>query len=207
MKEVIKTVINPNGIIGQTKTAISSLYDQIDAVNANTTLTDEQKYALTSDLRRQMIEQTLVAQEAIGAYNEKYVTGENLLMRRFTEGVYAHIPDAFESMPQTFKDDVDAEYMQQAKAVWEATGEANVLPHPKTTFSDNKVEYTVQPEYLSGYTDAYKLSYQKYFSKNSLGWDAISDEERVEILKGAHEQAHRDAKKWYLKQPGVSNQN
>lgn len=205
--EEAKTMTSANGIIGQTKKAISSLYDQIDAVNANTTLTDEQKYALTSDLRRQMIEQTLVAQEAIGAYNEKFVTGENLLLRRFTEGVYAHIPDAFESMPQTFKDDADAEYMRQAKAVWEATGEANVLPHPKTAFSDNKVEYIVQPEYLSGYNNAYKLSYQKYFSKNSLGWDAISDEERVEILKGAHEQAHRDAKKWYLKQPGVFNQN
>jgi len=74
-----KKLTSSSGIIGKTKKAINSFYNQIDEINANDSLTDQQKYQLTSDIRKQMIEMVLVAQEAIGAYKEKYITGRNII--------------------------------------------------------------------------------------------------------------------------------
>lgn len=83
-----KAMVSSKGIIGVTKKFITEGYNRIDAIEADTALSDKEKYQLTSQIRREMIEAALDANEAIGEYREKYVDGMSLL-NRFIEGTYA----------------------------------------------------------------------------------------------------------------------
>lgn len=74
------------GVIYETKQLINEMYDEIESVEADQTLTDEQKYELTSAARRTMIEAALEANEAMAQYREKYMTGESFLTRWMTGG-------------------------------------------------------------------------------------------------------------------------
>ena len=205
--EEAKEMTSSNGIVGQTKKTISALYDEIDAVNANQTLTDEQKYQLTSELRREIAQQSLIANEAIGAYNEKYVYGDNLLARTFTAGTVARIPTTYEKLPEVFLQDADAPYMVAAREMWEATGKDSMLPHPLMTFTSDKVKYEVAQERADQYTLVYQLGYQNYFDQNSEQWDSLTDEERANLMAKAHEKAHDAAKKWYLYRKPAKTRN
>lgn len=69
------------GAIYDAKKIINDGYDEIDEIEANQSLTDEQKYELTSKVRREMIEAALDANEEMQAFRETYVTGESFLTR------------------------------------------------------------------------------------------------------------------------------
>ena len=60
------------GALYDAKKQISSLYDEIDAVNARTDLNKAQKYALTSMYRREMIDVARDANETANEFREKY---------------------------------------------------------------------------------------------------------------------------------------
>ena len=75
------------GIIYDAKKAITAGYAKIDEIEANTTLTDEQKYTLQSEVRRGMIETALDANEAMAEFREKYIDGESFLTRMLKAGV------------------------------------------------------------------------------------------------------------------------
>lgn len=201
--EEAKELTSSGGIIYETKKTINDLYAEIDKINANDTLTDEQKYTLTSEARKEMIAATLEAQEAIGAFREKYITGMNVATNMLFAGATAHIPTTYEKLPQTFRDDEDKTYMQWAKAVYDATGADGALPHPNTTFSYNKTEYTVGPEDMDNYILKYKAAYQKYLATNGKKWGILSDEDRLELLRNAHTAGHNAAKEWYRKLHGI----
>lgn len=186
------------GVVHDVKQAISEAYAEIDTINSNTTLSDDQRYELTSAVRRRMIEETLVAQGAIGSFMERYVTGKTLVSRIF-EGVYTSEPTAYDLMPQTFADDIDQPYMQQAKAVYEATGKSSALPHPNQSFTVNGTTYSVDEADWDNFTLQYKMAYQKVLVGNSKGWDHLTDEERLDILGKAHTAGSNAAKKWYTK--------
>lgn len=81
-----KGLLSSKGMVGKAKKMISESYDRIDAIEADTSLTDEEKYRLTSEIRREMLEQIVDANEVLGEYMEKYVNGDNML-KRFFEGV------------------------------------------------------------------------------------------------------------------------
>ncbi len=196
-----KQLTSSNGIVGKNKKAITDYYNQIDEINANESLTAQQKQQLTSEIRKQMIEETLVAQEAIGAYMEKYVTGLNIVNRGF-EGSYAQNVD-FASMPQTFKDDENEPYMQKSKAVYEATGNRNALPHPQMNFTSKGVEYEIAPEDQDTFNSMYKTTYQKYIAANSAKWDTMTNDERLDVLNDAHNKARDTAKGWYKKKHNI----
>lgn len=57
------------GVIADAKAFLSDGYDRIEIINANDTLTPEEKYALTSEVRKEMIAVALEANEAAAAYN------------------------------------------------------------------------------------------------------------------------------------------
>lgn len=198
-----KELVSADGILGQTKKAISDMYKEIDKINANDTLSDEEKYVLTSDVRRKMIEQTLVAQETIGEYREKYITGTNLITR-ITPGPVVHIPDAYESLSDVFKADEDKDYMQKARQVWEATENDSALPHPNEGFEytpkgSPKQTYVVKgTEHWETWNEKYREAYETYV-KRIKGFDNLTDDQKLEELKKAHSKAHEFAKEWYKK--------
>lgn len=201
--EEAKEMTNSNGIIGQTKKIINSCYSEIDDINANDTLTPEQKYTLTSEKRREMIDAALEAQAAIGAYKERYITGQNVATNALFEGAYAHIPDAYDKMDQTFKDDSDEMYMQRANSVWEATGKDSALPHPNSSFTFKKQTYEIEAADWDNYTLQYKMAYQKYLVDNGKMWDTLDTDEQLELLKKAHTAGHNAAVGWYKKLHGI----
>ncbi len=191
------------GILYDTKKAISEMYDEIDGINANQTLTDEQKYKLTSDVRREMIATTLIAQEAIGAFRDKYITGRNIVTDILFAGEYAAIPTAMDKLDATFKKDSDQLYMLHATSVWQATGEASALPHPNTSFSSAGVTYEIGEEEWEDWTFQYKLAYQESLMKNEAAWESMDAEDQLEALQQAHRDGHNKAKDWYKKVHGI----
>lgn len=191
------------GIIADAKTFLSDGYDRIDEINANDTLTPEQKYTLTSDVRREMIEVALEANEAAAAYNEKYVAGLNIATNALYEGAYLTVPTAMDKLDQVFKADSDQMYMQRATEVWEATGNDAALPHPNTSYTSKGVTYEVGVEDMENWMAQYKMGYQDYLVRKGARWDAMSDEEKLELLKSAHSAGHDAARKWHMKLHGI----
>lgn len=201
--EEAKALTSSKGIVAQTKKAITGYYNEIDEINANQSLTDQQKYQLTSEIRKQMIADALVAQEAIGAFQDKYVTGRDVVTDALFAGDFAHIPTAYEKLDDTFKKDGSAQYMKMATEVWENTENDSALPHPSYTFSSGKVEYEVGEADRAEYTERYRFAYETYMDKNSTGWSGMTDEEKLEVLKKAHEKGRDAAKDWYKKMYGI----
>lgn len=194
------TMLKTGGVVSDTKKLISEAYDRIDAVNASADLTDHEKYVQTSVIRREMLESVLDANEEIGAYCEKYVNGENILTRLLAAGSVARTSTTYEKLPEVFRSDYDsgASYMSRSYEVWEATGKDGALPKVNTSFSQNKVDYTVAPEMVDEYTSVYQKSYQKAVD-GITGWVGMTDDERLEALESAHRKAHDAAKKWYIR--------
>ena len=93
--------------------------------------------------------------------------------------------------------------MKRAQAVWEATGDDSALPHPSYTFSSYGVEYEVESAARDYFNLQYKMAYQKYLYENSKTWDIMSDKEKLEVLKDAHEKGRDAAKAWYKKLYGI----
>lgn len=158
---------------------------------------------MTSDVRREMIEVALEANEAAAAYNEKYVAGLNIATNALYEGAYLTIPTAMDKLDQVFKADGDQMYMQRATEVWEATGNDSALPHPNTSYTSKGVTYEVGVEDMENWMAQYKMGYQDYLVRKGARWDAMSDEEKLELLKSAHSARHDAARKWHMKLHGI----
>lgn len=207
--EEAKAMLAKDGIIGSTKTALNDLYKELDEIYANPDYSDEKKHQEANEVRRTMIALALDAQEAIGEYKEKYVTGDNLVMRMLTEGTTIQAPTAYDRMEQTFKDDEQQPYMQRASEVYKATGNDSALPHPNTGFSvkdkitKEDAEYVVEPEYWGTWVLDYKSAYVEYLAKNGRGWEMMTDAQKLDVLKKAHSAGHEAAKKRYAKIHGI----
>ena len=183
------------GIIYEAKSQISDLYSQIDSINANEALTESDKYTLTSDLRRQQIELALTANEAYGEYKEKYLNGKSIF-NTLMEGAVVQQPTAYEMLDNAFLNDEDKEYMQLAKSVWDSSGDDSTLPHPNYSFKSDKVDYTVGESDKQAYTNEYKKAYEQYILENTSNWDALTEDEKIDIMKKAHTKAHTASKNW-----------
>lgn len=197
------TLTHKGGVIADAKTFISDGYARIEAINANDTLTPEQKYTLTSEIRREMIQVALEANEAAAGYKERFVSGLNIANNALYEGSYLTIPTAMDKLDPTFKADSGQTYMQRATAVWEATGNASALPHPNTSYTSSGVTYTVDEADMDNWLLQYKMGYQDYLVSKGKMWDSMTDGERLELLKAAHSAGHDAAKKWHKKLHGI----
>lgn len=196
-----EAMLKSGGIISDTKKLISEAYNRIDAVNANPDLTDHEKYVQTSEIRREMLENVLDANEAIGEYCEKYVNGDNLLTRAIFAGSVSRASTTYEKLPDTFKAayDADETYMVRSREVWSATGKDAALPKVNFLFSEDGVSYTVAEDKQAEFEDTYRAAYERNVSAIS-GWDSMSDDEKLKALKSAHTKASNAAKKWYISQ-------
>ncbi len=195
--EEATALLSKGGAVYDAKKAISDGYAAIEKIEADLELTDEQKYQLTTAERQKMIDTALDAQEAIGAFNEKYVNGRNIVTDALIEGITVHIPTAYEKLDDTFRNDSGKAYMTQASEVWEKTGNDSALPHPNRSFTTNGKTVTVKDAYWRQYCEDYKAAYQDYLA-DVYNWDELSDEDKLETLKKAHTKAHNQAKKWCL---------
>ena len=90
--ESANTMTKKGGIIADTKSYITECYSEIEKINGNETLTDEQKYKLTSDIRRQMIDRCLVANQEVERLREAYVTGTDVATAALMMGAVVNIP-------------------------------------------------------------------------------------------------------------------
>lgn len=72
------------GELYEAKKEISALYDEIDEINARDDMTDRQKYLLTSEVRKEMVEIALDAQEVMQDYDARY-RYDDILPRMFAE--------------------------------------------------------------------------------------------------------------------------
>lgn len=197
-----KSLTGTNGALGQAKKFLSDGYARIDEIEARTDLSDHEKYLMTSEVRREMMDNTLAAQELIGEYKAKYIDGENILSR-LAEGVYGRESTAFEKLPERYLTAYQSGdgYMQRAYDAWETSGKASALPHANYTFSDKKVEYEVAEEDREQFDSIYQDTYRQYVDRNTndLRWERMTADEKLAFMQKAHEKAQTEAKKWWLK--------
>ena len=197
-----KSLTGTNGALGQAKKFLSDGYARIDEIEARTDLSDHEKYLMTSEVRREMMDNTLAAQELIGEYKAKYIDGENILSR-MVEGVYGRESNDFEKLPERYQTAYEAgdTYMQRAYDAWEASGKASALPHANYTFSERKVQYEVAEEDREQFDTVYQNTYKQYVDKNASErrWERMTADEKLEVMQKAHEKAQAEAKKWWLK--------
>ena len=196
-----KALTSKGGILYETKSIINDLYTQIDNINGNDTLSNEEKYTQTSQVRREMIKTALYANEAIEAYRQKWVTGEDISLRAFEEGAYGTIAakDTTVTLSDTFKNDADQRYMQMAQDVYNATGKAYALPHPKYTVTIDHKDYEVDESFRANFDKIYKEAYNKYLVK-IRNWADLNYDERLRVMKGAHDSAQSKATNEYYDQ-------
>lgn len=201
-----KALMSKGGVLYEINNQAKDLWKEHDAILESDTMTDAQKEQAAREVCRQINALLLEGNTVMGDFWAKYGYGNEAQQRMsnflnlFTGSKEVpKLPTAYDLMPQTFADDLDQPYMQQAKAVYEATGKSSALPHPLYEFSDNKVKYVVEDEYVDEFTMKYKMAYQKYLVGNSKGWELLTDEERLEILGNAHKAGSSAAKNWYVK--------
>ena len=201
--EVTK-MTSKGGLIYDTNKEISDLWGQVNEAKNNTDMTDVERNRQLLSLRDQIVDKQMYVNDQLMEFYGKYVTGKNLF-----EGMIGDIHEvtpytAFEKLSSTFADDYDngADYMVKSHAVWEATGKDAAIPHPNTSFSEKGVEYVISDDDWPEWETAYRDTYQGYIDRNSMNWDTMKDEERLELLKKAHSKAHDAAKKQYMQKHG-----
>ena len=201
--EVTK-MTSKGGLIYDTNKEISDLWGQVNEAKNNTDMTDAERNRQLLSLRDQIVDKQMYVNDQLMEFYGKYVTGKNLF-----EGMIGDIHEvtpytAFEKLSSTFADDYDngADYMMKSHAVWEATGKDAAIPHPNTSFSEKGVEYVISDDDWPEWEIAYRDTYQGYIDRNSMNWDTMKDEERLELLKKAHSKAHDAAKKQYMQKHG-----
>lgn len=192
------------GLIYDTNKELSDLWGQVNEAKNNTDMTDAERNRQLLSLRDQIVDKQMYVNDQLMEFYGKYVTGKNLF-----EGMIGDIHEvtpytAFEKLSSTFADDYDngADYMVKSHAVWEATGKDAAIPHPNTSFSEKGVEYVISDDDWPEWETAYRDTYQGYIDRNSMNWDNMKDEERLELLKKAHSKAHDAAKKQYMQKHG-----
>lgn len=201
--EVTK-MTSKGGLIYDTNKELSDLWGQVNEAKNNTDMTDAERNRQLLSLRDQIVDKQMYVNDQLMEFYGKYVTGKNLF-----EGMIGDIHEvtpytAFEKLSSTFADDYDngADYMVKSHAVWEATGKDAAIPHPNTSFSEKGVEYVISDDDWPEWEAAYRNTYQGYIDRNSMNWDTMKDEERLELLKKAHSKAHDAAKKQYMQKHG-----
>ncbi|MDY4856064.1 MAG: LPD38 domain-containing protein [Candidatus Ventricola sp.] len=78
-------LMHAGGAIYEAKKFMKNGYKRIDEIEANPDLSEDEKYELTSSIRREMIETALDANEEMAAFRERYLDGETFL-GRFMKG-------------------------------------------------------------------------------------------------------------------------
>ena len=189
------------------KTA-KELWGEYDAILENELMTPSEQESAAREIREQINQVMLSANVKISDYWNKYgvvstgqAAAQNFLELFGKDISVPTMPTAYDELPQTFLDDEDQPYMQKAKTVFDATGKASALPHPNTEFELGGTEYEIGDEDWDGWTAAYKAGYTRYLEsdRGARGFENMTSEEQLAVLKKAHTAGHEASKKWYLK--------
>lgn len=199
-------LMHKGGTIYEIGQQATTLWSEHDAILENTDLPEAERDAAAREVRAQINALLLQGNVVLADYFAKYgyendtqQHTRNFLALFSGDKVIPTLPTAYDLMPQTFMDDAELPYMQQATSVWEATGKESALPHPNESFSVGGTEYVIEEADWDNWTLQYKMAYQKYLVEHSKGWDALTSEEQLEIMQKAHSSGHNAAKKWYSK--------
>lgn len=189
------------------KTA-KELWGEYDAILENELMTPSEQESAAREIREQINQVMLSANVKISDYWNKYgvvstgqAAAQNFLELFGKDISVPTMPTAYDELPQTFLDDEDQPYMQKAKTVFDATGKASALPHPNTEFELGGTEYEIGDEDWDGWTAAYKMGYTRYLEsdRGARGFENMTSEEQLAVLKKAHTAGHNASKEWYLK--------
>jgi hypothetical protein len=202
-----------NGLIKSTKETINGLYNEIDEINANKTLSDKDKYQLTSEKRREMIEAVTTANEKLAEFTEKYVNGTNMVTRMLLPGSDSYKPTEAEKLPETFREDMDQNYMKMSMSVFDNKDSKGyqkqaALPHPDKSFTlttrfGEEIECEIPDEEWGNYTDLYKDTYSSYLYRKGANWDSMTDKQQYDLLKAAHAAANKEVREMYARMNGI----
>lgn len=196
--EEAKSLTAKSGLLGDTNAQISELWGKVREVQNDSTKTDEERNVLILAYRDQMTDLQLTANEQLGDYFARYVTGDNPLTKWLLSPQEVTPYSDYDKLDETFKADAEMPYMTMARDVWEQTQNKSALPHPNTSFSNKGEAYEIGEADWAAYTAEYKLAYADYLNKIAAKWDTMSEDDKVEALKSAHTSGHNAAKKWYM---------
>lgn len=185
------------GLIYETNKKLSELWTQVNEVKDNANLTDAERNRLILSYRDEIARKQMAVNDAMTDYCDKYVYTPNLFERIFKD-IHEVTPyTTREKLSDIFQADSDKDYMQKATNVWEATGKDSALPHPNTSFDEQKTTYEIGAEDWDGWETAYRDAYENYVARNASKWDGMTDEEKLGVLTKAHSEGHNAAKAWY----------
>ena len=190
------------GLIYDTNDEISTLWEQVNAAKNDPDMTDAERNQKILEYRDAIADKQMAVNDAMTDYYNKYVSSPNLF-ERMIGGIQDVTPyTAFEKLSSTFADDYDrgSDYMAKSHAVWEATGKDSAIPHPKESFSQGGVEYTISEKDWPAWEASYRDAYQAYVDANAARWNQLTEEQKLKVLTNAHTKAHDAAKAWYMQE-------
>lgn len=200
--EAAVQMTSKGGLIYDTNGEISELWKQVTAAKNDPDLTDAERNQKILECRDAIADKQMAVNDAMTDYYNKYVNSPNLF-ERMIGGIQDVTPyTAFEKLSSTFADDYDrgSDYMVKSQAVWEATGKDSAIPHPKESFSQGGVEYTISEADWPAWEASYRDAYQAYVDANAAKWDQLTEEQKLKVLTNAHKEGHDAAKAWYVKE-------
>ena len=200
--EAAVQMTSKGGLIYDTNGEISELWKQVTAAKNDPDLTDAERNQKILECRDAIADKQMAVNDAMTDYYNKYVNSPNLF-ERMIGGIQDVTPyTAFEKLSSTFADDYDkgSDYMVKSQAVWEATGKDSAIPHPKESFSQGGVEYTISEKDWPAWEASYRDAYQAYVDANAAKWDQLTEEQKLKVLTNAHTKAHDAAKAWYMQE-------
>ncbi len=198
-------------------TQIAELRSREKTVLDDNSKTESARDAEARSIRMERNKLMLEANAIIGDYFQKYgydyAVQENLMYAAATVGLARPEKVQSDMIPQTvkagyvtpetihdvFKADSNMPYMQKAMQIFDSTQDVAVLPHPKYTGSYNKTKYEVEEQYQNDFDKKYRDAYNSYVRKKTRAWDRMTDKEKTDVMKYAHNHAQQKAAEWYHK--------
>ena len=207
----LKDMTGKDGVITEIHNTVSALWDEIDTVLADETLTEDMKDAETRRIRGEINEECLLGNAYMADFRDRYCYGNgasqavmNTLNLMTGAKRTPTVLNDWQKMPEMFRNDEGEDYMVYAREVYEREGTASSLPHPSYTFSDKKISYTVTEDKMDDFNKDYRDAYMGYiYDRVGPGmqyetWASVPEGMQKEILKGAHTAAQAAAKKSYI---------
>lgn len=209
--EEARAMMKKGGIMQDTKDEISTIYDKIDEILANETMSSYDKTKACDELYAQRNKLCIAANIAAGDYLNKYGYNNNavrafhnmsILIGLESKAPYEAATD-YDLMPDVFKEAADTREMKFAQAAWEASAEdpsarkSTLLPHPQTSFTKDKTKYDMEGAGQEAYNEAYWNAYSDYLTDKPL--EATDDpDKQEEWLNAAHKKGMAAGQAAYL---------
>lgn len=209
--EEAAVMMKKGGIMKETKDEISAIYDQIDDILADETMSTYDKQKACDELYAQRNKLAMAANIAAGDFLNKYGYNNNAVRAFENMGILMGLVDKapyeaatdYDRLPDVFKEAADTREMKFAQAAWEASADdpsarkSTLLPHPQTGFTKDKNKYEMEGAGQEAYNKAYWIAYSDYLTDKPL--EATDDpDKQEEWLNAAHKKGMAAGQAAYL---------